>query len=538
MSKRLLLVGTDDNLQAVSQVALEGEHTWSLETCDAPGPAFELIAQNPPDAVLYDVHLDKYPFCEFARQVHSKQGDASIAIIIAGDDVNEGELGELENVWSFPSPIIPEVLITILNKSSDKTKDKRYGEEVDGAIGSVFTGAKPPRKQYEPIEGVEVQTLYGEDEDGIALDDAAKEPQPLDVVEVDDSSEFIGVNDDIDLESVEIIAEEQPAEEYELEILELVDGDMEGLEMVEILELSDDDDELEFVEAEPLDAEVIDDELESVDVVEAAQKALEPEEVTPSAEDEESVEADDLADEEAESEPADVTGMKVDETHLPDAAAEDDGGTLEELYSLDEVASEDTGEGDGISFDDVEAEESIEEEEEQLQAEDGQESAAANMDDAFSFDDVEAEESIVEEQLQTEDGQESAAADMDDAFSFDEVEADTGVQPEQTAVAAEEVFSFDEVESTIGVDAVPAPAVAEETFCFDEAEGLAGATAAAADPVRAATLALEGLVSQELSSEKLDAIIRETVERVVWEVVPPLAEKLISEAIEKLKDPQ
>jgi CheY-like chemotaxis protein len=221
MSKRLLLVGTDDNLQAVSQVALEGEHTWSLETCDAPGPAFELIAQNPPDAVLYDVHLDQYPFCEFARQIHSKQGDASVAIIIAGDDVNETEVGELENVWSFPSPIIPEVLITILNKSSDKTRDKRYGEEVDGAIGSVLTGAKPPRKQYEPVEGVEVQTLYGEDEDGIALDDAAKEPQPLDVVEVDDSSEFIGVNDDIDLESVEIIEEEQPADEQPEEEYEL-----------------------------------------------------------------------------------------------------------------------------------------------------------------------------------------------------------------------------------------------------------------------------------------------------------------------------
>ena len=120
-------------------------------------------------------------------------------------------------------------------------------------------------------------------------------------------------------------------------------------------------------------------------------------------------------------------------------------------------------------------------------------------------------------------------------FSFDDFEVEFGGEPSPPAAQAED-FNFDDVESDAGVEPTPTLSSQLEDFSFDEAEGLTEAAVGAIAP--ATPQVLEGLDTQGLPADKVEAIVRETVEKAVWEVVPSMAEKLISEAIEKLKEPQ
>jgi CheY-like chemotaxis protein len=106
----------------------------------------------------------------------------------------------------------------------------------------------------------------------------------------------------------------------------------------------------------------------------------------------------------------------------------------------------------------------------------------------------------------------------------------------------EETFAFEE-ESAVEQ---PAPAVrvpeqtVEESMFGDTGFGTAAAPESVTEPaavVPAATAAPAGLTEEQLR-EALAAASKDVIERIVWEIVPDLAEVLIKEAIRKIKEGQ
>ncbi|WP_224981716.1 response regulator [Geomonas agri] len=161
--------------------------------------------------------------------------------------------------------------------------------------------------------------------------------------------------------------------------------------------------------------------------------------------------------------------------------------------------------------------------------------------------------------------------EAEEVFSFDESEEieETGPaleldEPEvdsSLTVSEEEFFAFSEEEPEAAALVVPAQAETEaeaeafgvpeyEAFEFDTEEPAPQAVApAAAEPVQAAPtaalaapaapVAAQPAAVPELTEDQLVAALskvsREVIERIVWEVVPDLAEVIIKEEIRKLK---
>ena len=74
----------------------------------------------------------------------------------------------------------------------------------------------------------------------------------------------------------------------------------------------------------------------------------------------------------------------------------------------------------------------------------------------------------------------------------------------------------------------------EETFAFEEESAVEQPAPAANVPTAAAPATL----TEEQLREALTAASKDIIERIVWEVVPDLAEVLIKEAIRKIKEGQ
>jgi CheY-like chemotaxis protein len=132
----------------------------------------------------------------------------------------------------------------------------------------------------------------------------------------------------------------------------------------------------------------------------------------------------------------------------------------------------------------------------------------------------------------------AAQASAEELFSFADVEPEPVAQPDPFNFPAEEPFSFEpEVEAPaaaftaeafdapVAAPAAPAPQAPVVPVQVDVVQ----APAAAQAPAGAATLSEAELVAA------LSKVSREVIERIVWEIVPDLAEVIIKEEIRKLK---
>lgn len=81
----------------------------------------------------------------------------------------------------------------------------------------------------------------------------------------------------------------------------------------------------------------------------------------------------------------------------------------------------------------------------------------------------------------------------------------------------------------------PGPTPPHRADWDEGVEESAAPAAAAADLAPAIESTVRAALERSLSAEALTPLVQATVEKVVWEVVPQLAERLIQEAIEKLK---
>lgn len=171
-------------------------------------------------------------------------------------------------------------------------------------------------------------------------------------------------------------------------------------------------------------------------------------------------------------------------------------------------------------------------------------SPAVEMDDPFSFADVEEElvapppapKADSTEQQQFGTGWESVD---EQAYSYDDVKADVFAEPAETSAAATlSEFSFDEeaevetdqfLEETADlVEPFSAPVMSE----FDPD---AASVFSSAAPVVTAAQEPPATLTEAQITAILSNLSREVIERIVWEVVPDLAEVLIKEEIRKLK---
>jgi CheY-like chemotaxis protein len=103
--------------------------------------------------------------------------------------------------------------------------------------------------------------------------------------------------------------------------------------------------------------------------------------------------------------------------------------------------------------------------------------------------------------------------------------------PVEPAPAAPPTTELSPVEKSIGSQWIP---VEEETFAFEEKSAIEQPTPAVV-PV---TAAVPAALTEEQLREALTATSKDVIERIVWEIVPDLAEVLIKEAIRKIKEGQ
>jgi len=135
------------------------------------------------------------------------------------------------------------------------------------------------------------------------------------------------------------------------------------------------------------------------------------------------------------------------------------------------------------------------------------------------MEEAEPLELMEEAEAAGEPGEEEFAQEVDEDFGEEfeeepeeemEEDWDAELQPEP------EEELYEEVSEVSQSDAVPTDALAEKiAACARES--------------------ITGALKESLSPERLTSVIEATVERVVWEVVPILAERLISEALDKLQ---
>jgi len=101
--------------------------------------------------------------------------------------------------------------------------------------------------------------------------------------------------------------------------------------------------------------------------------------------------------------------------------------------------------------------------------------------------------------------------------------------PEEPAPAAPPAAEVSPVEPNTGSQWIP---VDEDTFAFEEEPAVQQPAPVANVPVAATPATL----TEEQLREALAAASKDVIERIVWEVVPDLAEVLIKEAIRKIKE--
>jgi CheY-like chemotaxis protein len=102
---------------------------------------------------------------------------------------------------------------------------------------------------------------------------------------------------------------------------------------------------------------------------------------------------------------------------------------------------------------------------------------------------------------------------------------------EEPAPAAPPTAEVSPVEESTGSQWIP---VDEETFAFEGESAVEQPAPVSNVPVAAAPASL----TEEQLREALAAASKDVIERIVWEVVPDLAEVLIKEAIRKIKEGQ
>jgi CheY-like chemotaxis protein len=104
--------------------------------------------------------------------------------------------------------------------------------------------------------------------------------------------------------------------------------------------------------------------------------------------------------------------------------------------------------------------------------------------------------------------------------------------PDVLTPAAPPTVEFPPVDESSGSQWIP---VEEETFAFEEESAVEQPAHAANVPV---AVSAPAALTEEQLREALAAASKDVIERIVWEVVPDLAEVLIKEAIRKIKEGQ
>ncbi len=565
MPRTLLVVDDSITIQEAARLALTGED-WHVVGAASGAEALERLRSHLPDAVLCAASLgdeDGYAVC---RSIRATAEGSSIPVILSGAEVDESAALEAGAAGALPKPFSSEELADTLRATLDGGLFDPGPDEVEpaappgpgpvaptpedlGGLGDEFllspeAVAQPAAGDADLGEQVEVIDLAGEDEFGDLelLDDLQPvAPEPVDTGAPDlagDTPETFGA---LDLGPPEDEAPAAQAPEPldagapealgELDLGPLVDETPAAQEPVEPLEGA----EAPYQDAAPSGT---DEPLPGAEAGPAAFPAGPEEEPAAGAAGasagdgwaaEPAGEAVEPAIDAAGALDEPVPPAAVDGTPEPEAQGEPppDGAGFDSLF--DDVVSPAAGASPG---------------------EPEPASAPTGPGDELRAD------SPLAAPAEPAPDQPDAAPSGTDPFA-DLLAAGTAGEPDARPRPEPPLPEADRAPEPVGAPAfepdVPAaepagepdqpaqdpswtgePAQGQGTQVWDEEAPPYGPQrpAAAADPVEQT---VRKALEQSLSAEALTPVVQATVERVVWEVVPQLAERLIQEAIERLQ---
>lgn len=549
MEKRLLIVDKEGPLADAAREALGPD--WQPTYVGDPEQALIIARIKVPGLVLCPVSLGGMDGYEFGRRLRGQPQTAEIPLILSGVYINRLELEEIPRSFEMTLPQPPDTFNNVLEKALKSADEAEVVEEFDDLFAAVIAdGEGGEAEGGQPFElGEELLVVAEEEEEGAKEELLLGEEVTADLLEADlPETEEPG-------ETIEL-SPAPPEDEESALALELLSEFRKEQEAGE--EAEEEKDETLAVDfLAELEAEV------EGEIVEVSEDEL--------AEGLELLEAMELPADEG-SVPLSLMEEPAELPAMPEAAEEADPLDFSDILSLESSAAKDAPPLQ--PFESVEAE--CEEEcvavelpeaqgtgeielscNEEVCPEEAAEAAPAEPPEFPPSDSELPPEPLGEEELEALhvlDELDALELSVSPATPEDEdIPAVLGITedlPEATIEAAlagsaaglmpeVEALSRDEALAT-NVDLLEeltiTPVHEPEPILPGLRNGHA-AEAAAIDyfATEAAREALREAVASSLTEEALKALIAEKVNEIVWKVVPPLAEKLLLEAIEKTR---
>lgn len=526
MVKNLVIVERENACQeAASEAAGSGE--WRLSLYPDPFQALSKIVAKSPHVVVVATKVGPMTGYEFVHRLRQVPGAFEIPAIIAGPDVDERLASGLAGTTLVRLPVRQNEFREILKKIAPEDGGSDFQKEFEDVFGGIFEEEKQPEPAAppQPEAPMEFEPLMGSDATVEPVSGGISMPGFMATAEWSEPAP----------NKTEASPVTEETGEPELETFDFSEEETGQLQTSRYWEAPEaaappaaaEEFELDFGEESPVEtspgmgtAEGVESGLEIIEQaepgIEAIAEAAPGMEIVEVAETEPQAGAEGVPVEEAA-----VTGDSDDSLNLDltDEAAAEAEALLQEFLRDDEVpapaAEEAAAEAPAATLEFAEAAPSDEEGSEPLETIEAGENGGAE-----GFDVLEPSGELAVPGL---------VADLEAAVN------DYSRPDETQCVLCEGV-----PEEADNLAEVPLTVSGDE--CFDVAAEEAGPLADMApihvpDLSAAVAAALESAIRKALSPEAVSALVAERIERIIWEVVPPLAEKLISEAIEKTMNP-
>jgi CheY-like chemotaxis protein len=497
MAKSLLVIDDSRTIREAAQLALSGDE-WELVAASNGAEAGEALRQHRVDVILCAVALGEEDGYELCRTLGASAEGAGIPILLMGGSVNATAALAVGASATLPKPFSAEQLQQTLQETMEQSD---FSFDFDD---TPVTVADDTPLDLEPLA------------EDLELPPAAEARDPLELEEI----EVIDLGDDDQFEDLELLDDLEPVE---LVPVQPAPGDGRSGD----LDLGAGDGDLEDLLAGP-DAPPATEEPDTVPM------ELTPEEPAAAGQGQGAnwtVDGLLLGDDEASAPgPApEPDGDQPPEEALPEAAADEDV-TAEQPPSPPDIEAETPEEPVADALDEFAIEPAPE-------SEPPPEPAPARAD---SYADLELE--WASETPSPEDDGSPPEERIEDVAAADYPQEEgqlppaAGPEPEPPLEFAWQAAPADDEESAaedLAPEAAPTPPDAFPAAGVGEPQAPAGLAAGIA---ASAGQAVREALEQSLSAEHLAPLVEAAVERVAWEVVPQLAERLIRETIARLQE--
>lgn len=559
MAKNLLVIDDSITIREAIQLALTGGE-WQTVNAATGAEAMDALRQHRVDAVLCDVSLAEEDGYEVCRTLGASAEGVGLPILLMGREVNATAALTAGAAATLPKPFTAEQVQTALQEALERSD---FSLDFDTSVEPIAVAGDDAPLELEPLAGSFELSL--DRDDGPYL-----EGEEVEVIDLGDDDQFDELELLEDLQPVELspVTPEADSELFSPQNLEASSGTSAAMDLDDLLsgplpeEATADPDAREFA---------------------AISLAEEPPSAPPAGGTGGEFDLEDLwSDSTTPEHRGELDGMPMELG--PDTAAstadpeqgQAGGWTVDGLQLGDEPSppiEPDTHPSplaDESSWEDSSAEllrDIAEPEPGVVPPPDSPEELQPVAEDAGSgtlwSDDSEPRLSAAETETGAPPAPPSAApssysdlesgwareatpqAPADDDFALDELLQPNDPEPSNWEITGEELWDEAQKEPESAAGESAAEVGSEETLVRSPRGATAPSSAVAATPdtqalaaeiAAGAGQAVREALQQSLSAEHLAPLVAAAVERVAWEVVPQLAERLIRETIARLQE--